>query len=71
MPFFALSVMDPRFVDLVGSKINVSVPSFVIPEARKIEGCIIRCSQNGGEYIIGCRMPRDIEEVADYVNRHI
>lgn len=68
---FAFSVKDPRFVDLVGSKINVSVPSFVIPEARKIEGCIIRCSQNGGEYIIGCRMPRDIEEVADYVNRHI
>lgn len=68
---FAFAVKNARFADSVGSRVRVSLPDFAVPEARKIEGRIIRSSDNEGEYIVGCRMPRDISELADYVNRHI
>lgn len=68
---FAFAINDAKFADLVGSRIKVSIPGFAIPEARMIEGRIIRSSDNDGEYIVGCRMPRDIMEVADYVNKHL
>ena len=68
---FAFVINDAKFADLVGSRIKVSIPGFAIPEARMIEGRIIRSSDNDGEYIVGCRMPRDIMEVADYVNKHL
>lgn len=68
---FAIAINDAKFADLVGSRIKVSIPGFAIPEARMIEGRIIRSSDNDGEYIVGCRMPRDIMEVADYVNKHL
>ena len=68
---FAIAINDAKFADLVGSRIKVSIPGFAIPEARMIEGRIIRSSNNDGEYIVGCRMPRDIMEVADYVNKHL
>ena len=68
---FAFAINDAKFADLVGSRIKVSIPGFAIPEARMIEGRIIRSSDNDGEYIVGCRMPRDIMEVADYVNNHL
>ena len=68
---FAFVISDAKFADLVGSRIKVSIPGFAIPEARMIEGRIIRSSDNDGEYIVGCRMPRDIMEVADYVNKHL
>lgn len=68
---FAFAINDAKFADLVGSRIKVSIPGFAIPEARMIEGRIIRSSDNDGEYIVGCCMPRDIMEVADYVNNHL
>lgn len=68
---FAFAIKDSKFANLIGSRIKVSIPGLAIPEARKIEGRIIRSSDNEGEFIIGCRMPRDIAEVADYVNKHL
>lgn len=68
---FAFAIRDTKFANAVGSRVKVSIPGFVVPEARKIEGRIIRSSNNNGEYIVGCRMPRDITEVADYVNKHV
>ena len=68
---FAFAIRDAKFANAIGSRVKVAVPGFAVPEARKIEGRIIRSSNNNGEYIVGCRMPRDIMEVADYVNKHI
>lgn len=68
---FAFAVKNAKFANIVGSRVRVSIPGFAVPEARKIEGYIIRSSDHEGEYIVGCRMPRDISELADYVNRHI
>lgn len=36
---------------------------------KPLEGCVIRCSNNDGEYIIGCRMPEDSEAIKDYVSK--
>lgn len=68
---FAFTVKNERFANVVGNRVRVVIPGFAVPEARKIEGRIIRSSNNEGEFIIGCRMPSDITGLADYVNRHL
>ena len=68
---FAFAVKSAKFADAVGSRVKVMISGFAVPEARKLEGRIIRSSDNEGEYIIGCRMPSDIVELGDYVNKHI
>ena len=35
-----------------------------------LEGSIIRISNNDGEYVIGCSMPRDNRTVGEYVNKN-
>ncbi len=37
---------------------------------KEIQGCIIRCSNDEGNYIVGCRMPDDSNEIKDYVNKN-
>ena len=37
---------------------------------KEIQGCIIRCSNDEGNYIVGCRMPEDSNEIKDYVNKN-
>ncbi len=68
---FAFAVKSAKFADAVGSRVKIMIPGFAVPEARKLEGRIIRASDNEGEYIIGCRMPSDIAELGDYVNKHV
>ena len=68
---FAFAVKSAKFADAVGSRVKIMIPGFAVPEARKLEGRIIRSSDNEGEYIIGCRMPSDIAELGDYVNKHV
>lgn len=68
---FAFAVKNSKFANVKGYRVKVSIPGFAVPEARKLEGRIIRSSDNEGEYIIGCRMPNDISEVGDYVNKYL
>ena len=48
----------------------ISVNHFEPLEDKELEGCIIRSSNNDGEYIVGCRMPSDSEVIRDYVSSH-
>ena len=65
---FAFSVCDSAFVNAKDKNIIVSVDNFDEICTNPLEGCIIRCSNNDGEYTVGCRMPEDSPAIQKYVN---
>lgn len=67
---FAFSVCDSAFVNAKDKNIIVSVDNFDEICTNPLEGCIIRCSNNDGEYTVGCRMPEDIMSIKHYVNNN-
>ena len=67
---FAFSVCDSAFVNAKDKNIIVSVDNFDDICTNPLEGCIIRCSNNDGEYTVGCRMPEDIISIKHYVNNN-
>ena len=67
---FAFSVCDSAFVNAKDKNIVVSVDNFDEICTNPLEGCIIRCSNNDGEYTVGCRMPEDIISIKHYVNNN-
>ena len=67
---FAFAVRNSKFADAVRQRVKILIPGFMIPEARAIEGSVIRVSNHDGEYIVGCRMPEDNKAVFEYVKKH-
>ena len=67
---FAFSVCDSAFVNAKDKNIIVSVDNFDEICTNPLEGCIIRCSNNDGEYTVGCRMPEAIISIKHYVNNN-
>ena len=67
---FAFSVCDSAFVNAKDKNIIVSVDNFDEICTNPLEGCIIRCSNNDGEYTVGCRTPEDIISIKHYVNNN-
>lgn len=67
---FAFSVNDSVFERAKGKNLTLDVQGFDVLGDKPLEGCVIRCSNNDGEYIIGCRMPEDSEAIKDYVSKN-
>ncbi len=67
---FAFSIKDAFFADSVSKNVEVEVLRLDVLNEKKLEGCIIRCSNNEGEYAIGCRMPEDSEIIKEYVSQN-
>lgn len=67
---FAFSVNDSVFERAKGENLTLDVQGFDVLGGKPLEGCVIRCSNNDGEYIIGCRMPEDSEAIKDYVSKN-
>ena len=65
---FAFAVKDPLFADNKGQDVIVDIKDFDVLEGKELEGCIIRSSNNDGEYIVGCRMPQDSLVIKDYIS---
>ena len=53
-----------------GKNIVIEIDNFDVIKDKEIQGCIIRCSNDEGNYIVGCRMPEDSNEIKDYVNKN-
>lgn len=62
--------MAEVFANAKGKNVNVEVKDFSALKGKELEGCIIRSSNNDGEYIVGCRMPQDREDIKEYVSRN-
>ena len=67
---FAFSVNDSSFENMKGKNIVIEIDNFDGIKDKEIQGCIIRCSNDEGNYIVGCRMPDDSNEIKDYVNKN-
>lgn len=67
---FAFSVNDSSFENMKGKNIVIEIDNFDVIKDKEIQGCIIRCSNDDGNYIVGCRMPEDSNEIKDYVNKN-
>lgn len=67
---FAFEVAAEEFEELKGAEISLSIPDFVLSECRELDGCIIRCTNNSGQYIVGCRMPEDNKRIMNFVKEN-
>ena len=67
---FAFAVREPLFAESKGQKVAVDIQNFAVLGGKSIEGDIIRSSNNDGEYIVGCRMPRDNEAIQEFVTNN-
>lgn len=67
---FAFAVGNELFADMRGKDVLVKIDNFDILDGKALEGCIIRSSNNDGEYIIGCRMPEDNAAIEAYVSQN-
>ena len=67
---FAFSVNDSSFENMKGKNIVIEIDNFDVIKDKEIQGCIIRCSNDEGNYIVGCRMTEDSNEIKDYVNKN-
>ena len=56
-----------EFSDIRGSMVSVAINDFELSGGKTIDGMIIGISDNDGQYILGCRMLEDNQEIADYV----
>ncbi|MBQ4523752.1 MAG: methyl-accepting chemotaxis protein [Lachnospiraceae bacterium] len=67
---FAFASREELFADLKGKDVVIDIDNFDILKDEILEGCIIRTSDNEGEYIVGCRMPRDSKIIKEYVKNN-
>lgn len=67
---FAFAVKDELFESLRGKNVVVEIDDFDVLSDKELEGCIIRSSNNSGQYIVGCRMPEDSKEIKEYVGQN-
>lgn len=67
---FAFAVKEDLFATMKGKNVAVEVEDFAVLKGKALEGCVIRTSNNDGEYIVGCRMPQDNKAIEEYVNQN-
>lgn len=67
---FAFVVRDDFFANNKGKDVVVEVDGFDVLKGKPLNGCIIRSSNNDGEYVVGCRMPEDSEAIKEYVSKN-
>lgn len=67
---FAFASKNEFFAEAKGKDVTVEINDFEYLKNKTVVGCIIRSSNNDGEYIVGCRMPEDSQSIKEYVEKH-
>lgn len=68
---FAFICADKFFADAKGELLSLEIQNFDLPSHNRLDGRIIRCSENEGVYIVGCQMPDDDPAIMEYVNEKL
>lgn len=68
---FAFICADKFFADAKGEMLSIEIQNFDLPSHNRLDGRIIRCSENEGVYIVGCQMPDDDPAIMEYVNEKL
>ncbi len=64
---FAFQTGDDTFKDCRGEEITVEIMNFAVPAASILQGEVIRATDNDGQYIVGCRLLEEREDILKYV----
>ena len=64
---FALSSRNIALLDAKGQHVTVQIKDFELESAKQLYGCVIRVTDNDGEFIIGCRMLEERDDIKEYV----
>lgn len=67
---FAFSSRDNALKDAKEKNITLKISKFDLESASVLQGCIIRVTDNDGEYIVGCRMFEEREDILEYVKKN-
>lgn len=67
---FAFIARNKFFADCRGKELTAVIDHFALPDHSRLEGRIIRCSDNDGIYIVGCQMPDDDLAIKQYVEQN-
>ncbi|MBQ9765616.1 MAG: methyl-accepting chemotaxis protein [Lachnospiraceae bacterium] len=67
---FAFSSYDKSLLTGKGKNVKLAVQNCKIDSVKELEGCIIRVTDNAGQYIVGCRMFEEREDITRYVQTH-
>ena len=52
-------------------KVEVTIHNFEEVENKPLEAVVIRCTIDRGEYIVGCRMLEDNQNILEYVEKNM
>lgn len=64
---FAFSATNKDLLNAKGKTVHLTTQGFHLLEGTTLEGVVIRVTDNDGEYIIGCRMLEDNQNILNYV----
>ena len=67
---FAFAANDKIFTELKNKNVSVAISDFALKGQSVLEGTVIRCTNDEGMYIVGCRLPEDNMAIAEYVKRN-
>ena len=67
---FSFATREEIFASLTNQNVSLIIDNFTPLDGKSIDGCIIRCSDNEGEYVIGCRMPEDNQTIHKFITEH-
>ena len=67
---FAFATTAREFANIKGSLINVQINDFALLDGKKLQGYVIRITDNNGQYILGCRMPEDNMDIYNFVEKN-
>lgn len=64
---FAIATRAPEIGNAKGRNLNIEIKNFPLLDGVALSGYVIRVSESGGEYTLGCRMAEDNLLIRDYV----
>ena len=68
---FAFSCRDVQFANAVGEQVELTIQDFDILKGNALKGIVIRCTDDRGNYVVGCRMPEDNLDIMNYVKERM
>lgn len=67
---FAFKSNDKIFTEAKGQNITLHINAFALENQSEQHATIIRCTNDDGMFIIGCRLNHDNKEIIEYVNKN-
>ena len=64
---FSFASYDQALKESKGKDVTLKIHNFELKSASEMRGCIIRVTDNDGQFIVGCRMYEERDDILNYV----